>query len=213
VATVLYTSFTSPLPAERWEELFARLPGTMQVVNHRYKRWQDRHTHLFGRLLLLQGLRLLGDSCQLSSIQYTGHGKPYFDTGPRFNISHSGNCVICVISENMEVGIDTENIRELEYDHFFKLFSAEEWQLISDSSNPLHTFYKFWTIKESVIKAEGSGLSIPLKKIRIKNDRLAVHKDKEWNIINLGIFKDNCTSLASAGILEQGELDVVGCSF
>ncbi|MDR2383938.1 MAG: 4'-phosphopantetheinyl transferase superfamily protein [Prevotellaceae bacterium] len=36
------------------------------------------------------------------------------------------------------------------------------------TTNPFFTFYDYWTIKESVIKAEGRGLSIPLKNIFVK---------------------------------------------
>jgi 4'-phosphopantetheinyl transferase len=64
----------------------------------------------------------------------------------------------------MEVGIDVEDIRPIESGVAEKHFSAAELA----SMAPLHgqqwldAFYRCWTRKEAILKAEGVGLRIPL---------------------------------------------------
>lgn len=41
------------------------------------------------------------------NVYYNEYGKPYLDNGLYFNISHSKNVIVCVISDR-EVGIDIE---------------------------------------------------------------------------------------------------------
>ena len=68
-----------------------------------------------------------------------------------------------------EVGADIEKIKTgFEYKEVIKhYFSMNEQQQIICSPNPTETFYKFWTRKESVIKATGIGISDELKNFEI----------------------------------------------
>jgi 4'-phosphopantetheinyl transferase len=65
--------------------------------NHRFVRWQDKHLHLFGRLLLLNGIKNLGfDTKLINEIKYTLNQKPFIEgVQVDFNITHSGNYVLC----------------------------------------------------------------------------------------------------------------------
>ncbi len=51
------------------------------------------------------------------------YGKPYLNGYPNyyFNISHSGEFVVCAISNN-PVGIDIEQIKQIEYEEIAKSF-------------------------------------------------------------------------------------------
>lgn len=79
-----------------------------------------------------------------------------------FNLSHSGNKVMCVISD-MRVGCDVEEIKE-NSGVARRFFTKTEAELATD--NPL-MFTRIWTLKESFIKTTGEGLKRPLNSFRI----------------------------------------------
>ena len=81
-------------------------------------------------------------------------GKPYFDNGPYFNISHSGKYVIMAIA-NQEVGVDIEENIEKNMDVLLKIFNEAEAKMIKEHAD----FYYLWCAKESLIKCMGSSVS------------------------------------------------------
>jgi 4'-phosphopantetheinyl transferase len=125
--------------------------------------WKGRQLVLFGKLLLLDAIN---DSeftwLSLHSFTYTKFNRPYLDETLDFNISHSGDYVICVISRHVRVGIDVEELKPIDIWDFRKQYTEEEWNSIVESGNRYKQFYRYWTWKEAVMKADGSGLSIPL---------------------------------------------------
>lgn len=100
------------------------------------------------------------------------HGKPEIANAGyqlEFNLSHSDNVLACVICKDKPVGIDIERIRfkrnlkalvkslfsESEYDEFEALSELKQEQY----------FYDRWTLKESLIKATGKGLTTKLSNV------------------------------------------------
>jgi 4'-phosphopantetheinyl transferase len=92
-------------------------------------------------------------------------GKPYIpgSDGFQFNISHSGDWIVCAI-HHLPVGIDIEEIKPVDFSVARSHFTPREYEHIcnADDGNRLPCFYSIWTLKESYIKALGKGLSIPL---------------------------------------------------
>lgn len=89
------------------------------------------------------------------------NGKPYFkdQTMPFFNISHSGEFVVCVVSD-FEVGIDIEKIA-LHPLKIAKRFIGEqvyEKLLQEPESTRQHAFCVEWTKMESLVKKQGRGV-------------------------------------------------------
>ena len=93
------------------------------------------------------------------------YGKPYFKGRDDlyFNLSHSGNRAMLVLSDH-EVGCDVEQIRDTVASqkvaaHFFceeeKAFIARA----ADEAEKRERFFRLWTLKESYIKATGRGLA------------------------------------------------------
>jgi 4'-phosphopantetheinyl transferase len=163
MALYLYaTEFLRPLPDEAFHRLLGELPAALQPKILRYRRWQDAHATLLGKHLLRRALKAAGSPATISQLLYTPQAKPYFPDGPHFNISHSGNRVVCGLSTTGRIGVDIEIVKTLDFDDFQTQFTPGEWTAIRGAADPVAAFYRFWTAKESLIKADGRGLEIPL---------------------------------------------------
>jgi 4'-phosphopantetheinyl transferase len=98
------------------------------------------------------------------------YGKPFLkNSNIYFNMSHSHNMVSYIVALNQRVGIDIEmhdnnlNVQELAS---LVLTSGESQYLSSlNSKEKFALFYHLWTKKESLIKANGQGLSYPINTI------------------------------------------------
>lgn len=98
-------------------------------------------------------------------------GKPFLRDHPDtyFNISHCSGGVALSIS-SCKTGIDIEKVRAFSMTTARKVLSEEELRIVVNSEQPERVFFKFWTLKESYIKALGTGLSYPLRKINFTVD-------------------------------------------
>lgn len=84
-------------------------------------------------------------------LKKTANGKPYYENGPFFNISHSGKYVIIALS-NKEVGVDIEENVQKDFSSLLRLFNEAEAKMIKEHAD----FYYLWCAKESLIKCMGS---------------------------------------------------------
>lgn len=195
--TILYTIFNQHLPGNMLNHYLNLLPPDIKVKNQRYCRWQDCHSHLFGKLLLLTGLKEYGFTDKiLNQIKYNQYSRPFIDGNIDFNISHSGGFVICAIGKFIRLGVDVEKIRNINIPDFFNTLSNVQIEKIEKSKTKLLDFFKYWTIKESVIKADGRGLTIPLSEILI-NENEVLCNSKIWYYHDLSIHKDYCSYLTT----------------
>ncbi|GAA4271386.1 4'-phosphopantetheinyl transferase superfamily protein [Aquimarina gracilis] len=158
------------------KEWLPRFPKSFQEKVLRYRRWQDAQLSLLGRLLLKQGLKDYGIVCNNElNMHYTSYNKPYFiDLEVEFNISHSGDIVVCAITQNNDIGIDIEIVKNIEVEDFKNQMTSLEWQRIISSGDIKNSFFNYWTQKEAVIKAHGMGLSVPLKSFEIINNHTII---------------------------------------
>jgi len=154
------------------------LPDNFQKKILKYRRWQDAQLSLLGRILLENGLKILNRELYIRDLLYTSYNKPYFEgENIEFNISHSGNIVICVIVEKFKVGIDIEIKQDIDIESFKSQMTELEWHRIISSDNIKNSFFEYWTQKEAVIKGNGKGLSIPLKSFEIINNQTKIEND------------------------------------
>lgn len=146
----------------------------------RYRRWQDVQLSLLGRILLFKGIEeIYKQKPHDKVIKNTKYNKPYFeDDLIQFNISHSGDIVVCALSDEHEIGIDIEIVTDIEIDDFKFQMTEKEWGKIMMSSNKKDSFFCYWTQKEAVIKAHGHGLSIPLKSFEISANTTQINEEK-----------------------------------
>lgn len=200
---IFYTSFQSPMNQSLFSDYLSLLSPEIQEKNSRYIRWQNRHSHLFGRLLLKEALKKYGIEKDIwNLIAFNAYDRPYLTLEKYdFNISHSGSIVTCAIGENIRLGIDIEECKNVNFKNFHTVMSPGQWDKINNVPFPIKEFYKYWTIKESVIKADGRGLSIPLDELEIINNTVH-YDDKSWFVQELEINNDYCASLATSHFIE-----------
>lgn len=148
----------------------------------RYRRWQDAQLSLLGRILLFNGIEeIYKDNPHNKVIKHTKHSKPYFDDDLiHFNISHSGDIVVCALNDGHEIGIDIETVTDIGIDDFKFQMTEIEWNKVILSSNKKDAFFDYWTQKEAVIKAHGHGLTIPLKSFEILGNVTQINEEKYY---------------------------------
>lgn len=100
------------------------------------------------------------------------HGKPFLVNHPAcaFNLSHSGDWGVIAIGKSphlQSIGVDIEVMRDIDNLHqlageVFTPAEKKQLQLVSEAQK-VATFLHGWVRKESVLKALGTGLSLPPK--------------------------------------------------
>lgn len=203
---VTYTQITDDFTEAQWQRLLATLPLAMQQQNKRYVQWKDRLRHLFGKLLLRDALQQagFGPDC-LEQLYYNEFNRPYISESIDFNLSHSGDFVICAITNVSKVGIDVEEIAPVDFDDFDRVMTPEQWQRIHAAENSQQMFFTCWAIKESMIKAESSGMSLPLLQIHIKDNHV-YYQDKVWYVKELPVHESYCTWVCADQPISEVEL-------
>ena len=95
-------------------------------------------------------------------------GKPELadeDRSPlNFSLSHSHTIAVLAVANGQPVGVDVEDIRPIEPEVAQTHFSAAELSQLSGLEGDawLTGFYRCWTRKEAILKAEGVGLNLAL---------------------------------------------------
>lgn len=140
------------------QALLQQLPNALHARALRYKSERSAYNYVIGRLLLKRGLAFFGLNNDLENIVFQQNGKPLI-AGIHFNIAHSDHQVVCGFSKEGRLGLDLEKIKPINFANFAAMFSAQEWMTIRAAADPIRTFYRFWTRKESIIKALGLSLS------------------------------------------------------
>lgn len=133
---------------------------------------RDRRQYLTTRVLvrtaLAHHLQAAPESLVFSSNPW---GKPQLppEAGLRFNISNCPALVVCLVADQMEIGVDMEPFERAAAvaglgSHIFSLAEQRQLDALPDQLK-LDRALILWTLKESWIKARGMGLSIPPDKI------------------------------------------------
>lgn len=178
-----------------------------------YKKWQDVQLRLLGRLLLIKGLKVNGEDFSDLIIEYTKYGKPYFkNSNIKFNISYSGNIVVCVLTNCITIGIDIEKKREICLDYYKNQFSKAEFLYIEGSENKYDFFLKLWTRKEAIIKANGMGISIPLNSFEVINNIVSLKK-KIYYLNEIKIASNYTCSVATEKNINLHNLKIDNVTF
>lgn len=160
--TVFYSDINTAFQADAYESGLAMMPEVIKNRIGKLYHQDDRKLSLLGKLLLCKQLHYYGltENLSLQLLHEDEYGRPYFQSEFDFNISHSGRYAICTASKNCRVGTDIEEVRKIDFSDFTDFFSGKEWSLIHNANDPLAAFYKLWSRKEALVKADGTGIRI-----------------------------------------------------
>lgn len=90
------------------------------------------------------------------------YGRPEWDVkGLIFNLSHSGPLAACAIADR-PLGLDVQAEGECRSALAERFFAPDERAFLAASPDPDADFGMLWSLKESWIKALGTGLATPL---------------------------------------------------
>lgn len=203
------------LGASRLRRLEQHLSADEQVRATRFHFARDRERFVAARGLLREILALyLGMPARRLSFGYGANGKPFLaEHGAlRFNVSHSLDTVLVAVAHEREVGVDIEYLREgVTIEIAGTVLSAPEKLALSrlDSEAKRMAFLQFWTRKEAYVKADGRGVSLPLKHIDVSvpTDHVAVLDEASgrwrictnWTLRTLTAGPDHAAALAAEG--------------
>ncbi|WP_151735047.1 4'-phosphopantetheinyl transferase family protein [Paenibacillus tengchongensis] len=145
------------------EQWLGLLPLERRETISRFIRWSDRLRSFTGECLIrsLAGSYLGCRPSEVRIAKESNTGKPVLlYEGMHFNISHSGEWVVCAI-DCSPIGIDVEEMKPIEFGIAERFFSVEEYQLLlsEPADRQVAVFYELWTLKESYLKQTGQGLS------------------------------------------------------
>lgn len=125
---------------------------------------EDRNRYLVAHSVLR---RILGEELKTDPrgifFETGKFGKPYIPQSRlKFNLSHSGDWVWIAVCDDFEIGVDIEQMKEIDASALMRRFgSSEEAERFSMLSKHQHqkAFFTWWTRKEAYLKGAGSGLS------------------------------------------------------
>ncbi|XP_026048650.1 L-aminoadipate-semialdehyde dehydrogenase-phosphopantetheinyl transferase isoform X2 [Maylandia zebra] len=147
---------------------------------------KDAKSAMAGRLLLRRLVcEKMGIPWSEIRLERSPRGKPYLATPGKvssesdlawsFNLSHQGDYAVLAAEQGRQVGVDImktampgcSSVLE-----FFRImtrqFTAHEWSAIQSAGSEhqqLAAFYRHWALKESFIKAIGTGLGFNLQRV------------------------------------------------
>ena len=137
-----------------------------------YRFMKDRCLSLGAELLLRDALCDFGiDRAEPLEFEYRKNGKPYLSGYDNifFNLSHSGDYVMCAVSE-LEVGCDIQKMDKADMKLAERFFTEREYHAIADlptEEERRDMFYRYWTLKESFMKVTGLGMQLALDSFEI----------------------------------------------
>ena len=184
---VYYSELDSDFSDERFRNLVSNLPLFLQNKINRLRRKTSQLNSLVGLELLKYALKENGFSDdKIEDIEYNTNGKPFIQNAFYFNLSHSNN-IIVLACYNSEIGIDIEQIREVDSTKLSAFLSEKEIHEIRQSNKPNLLFADIWTKKEAFVKAIGKGIAkTPFAKIQISENTIS-YLDKKYFCTKISI--------------------------
>lgn len=163
---------------EELDHHMALLSYDEQSRSQRFHFARDRVRYVLSHSILriLLG-RYLGLPPVLVAFTKNRYGKP--DLAPalatskiRFNMSHTSRMALLAVAVDLTVGVDVEELRPIEAEIAERYFSERERAALGklEGAQWLDGFYKCWTRKEAILKAEGIGLNVNLETFEVTSD-------------------------------------------
>lgn len=152
------------LTEQRWSRYCTRERMEKALGMHEER---SRQLCLGAEVLLNRSLEAVGAEVPLpASYRRNEHGKPYLypPKGLYVNWSHSGTWAVCALSD-AEVGIDLQHTGKTPRESLVQKVLRPEERLFYERAPDEQRqglFYRYWTVKESFLKALGTGFHTSL---------------------------------------------------
>lgn len=181
-------------------ELYGRsLPHPLYDRLARFHRKEDRYRGILGKWLLSRHLQEAGlPSSWIERLAIGPSERPFLEGvgGVDFNVSHSGDVVVCAFAIGGRVGVDVEAIRPIDSSGIWRLLPTALWQEAEHAQHPEEGFFRCWTRFESAVKAEGCGLAASLSDLTFEQ-RSASFAGRRWFFHEIHVAADYCCHVAS----------------
>lgn len=146
---------------------FSSLPQWRREKALQYEKLDDRKRSVLAFVLLQHALREEHGITEVPEFVYNEFGKPSLPNLPiHFSLSHCKDAVACAVSDH-NIGIDVETIVPYNPDVARRVCTAAELEMLEQRTNIDVDFIKLWTLKESISKFDGRGLTMPFNEINI----------------------------------------------
>ncbi|MCK6078825.1 4'-phosphopantetheinyl transferase family protein [Paenibacillus silvae] len=205
--TIQVLQVPAVVPEAYWDLFLSSVAEERRAQAARFIHQADAYRSVLGEVLTRVTLsELTGLPRKELSFSRNAYGKPCLVANPKiaFNVSHSGDWIALISGGTAELGVDVEKIAPIDLQIAERFFSTKEntYLAAQPAEQQVTTFYRLWTLKESYIKAIGTGLSLPLDSFAILpsegSEGNKVGDDLQWRCTQTGH-----TELT--GQLEQGE--------
>jgi 4'-phosphopantetheinyl transferase len=195
--------------------------------SQRFRLNQDRDRYIVRHGVLHSLLSgYLGCEPRQVNIYTSDHGKPCLsnkgaEISLQFSLSHSGAYAAFAFGRCNSIGVDIEAVREIPemegiVDQHFT--PREKDEMVSCPAGiRLETFYRIWTRKEAVLKAQGEGLFRPLDSVDVaicggtNPCRVEVTGEgsiEEYRLFDVDTYPGFCAAVAVNSSLEKFLLSV-----
>ena len=218
--TVLYAASVAPLKDQKlYRQAYSYASSERRKKADSYRFEKDKCLCIGAELLLQYGLRSVNERMPAFCMKTNSYGKPALDgLNLHFNISHSEDWAVCAVSDH-EVGCDIEKIKSADIKIAERFFCPEEYvhiteQVSADERNLL--FYRYWTLKESFMKATGLGMNLPLDAFQIQlGESIRVKQSldqRTYSFEEFDTISGYCCSVCSIGDVPKVQLKILDLS-
>ena len=152
------------------------------------------------RLALRRSCRISG--LRLDTLPKDEDGVPLPVDGVYWSLSHK-NDIVGGVAAPMPVGLDLETLRPVHAGLMDRVADADEWRMV-DGARTEQAFFRVWTAKEAVLKAEGKGFA-GLSRCRIAGIIDAAHMEltfdgRRWPVIHFW-FGDHLAAITAHDLM------------
>jgi len=136
------------------------------------------------RYVLRRAARRLLLERHAAELTFSALGRPGFSTpsADDFSSASSGDLALIAFARGLRIGIDVERIRELDNVRELAAAALDTGEMADfDAAGPRgesESFLRFWTMKEAVLKAAGTGVAVPAAAMRRPDPANA------WNVVS-----------------------------
>ena len=152
-------------------EAMTRLSAQRREQAMRYSYDLGQRTCIAAYMLLCSALQTEYGIAALPEFGYGEHGKPYIigHEDIHFNFSHCREAVVCSVADR-PIGVDVESLRQPRQSLIDYTMNAREAALIRAAADPGRLFTQLWTMKESLLKLAGTGITDNIRDVLGRDD-------------------------------------------